>query len=611
MKQIRRVLFTAVSASALMLLGMPSAFAQAPIITAFAPVFGPVGAVVTIAGTNFIGTNSVTFNGTLASFTVNSSTQMRATVPSGATTGPISVTTPSGTATTLAVFTVTAGPSVVDCTASTSALQPAIDAALPGETLDVSGTCVGTFTVSKNLTLEGAGATLDGGGGGTTLTVYSGEVKVIGLTITGGNAIVGGGLFNYGALTIVGSKVIGNVASFNAGGIFNAGKLVLTTSTVSGNSARNSKLGAGGIFNGNTASLTITGSTVTENSSAYGAGVQNFGALNIEGSKVTRNSASSNGGGIFNGTSGSVTVTDSKVKGNSASFGGGGIFNGGGNLTIKNTAVSGNSLASGVGGGVFNFLGTVTIRESTVSGNSLVSGSGGGVFNSGGSLDVAGSTVSGNTASFDGGGIYNRGSLTIVTSTVSVNSASDGGGGIFNDFRDASTLMLTNSTVSGNSAPYGGGIMNIGTLTVLRSTVSANVAPVAGGGLFNGTAAQVTGSTTLGASIDAGNVGGDCGGTVTSVGYNLVGPHCGFSALTDLIVGDTAQAIGIGPLDVNGVGTETMALVRRSRAVDAIPVGALAVGGALLCPPSGTEDQRGIARPQGVACDIGAYELKL
>lgn len=61
-------------------------------------------------GTNFTGTgfttSSVRFNGLSSTFTVNSATQITATVPAGATTGPISVTTPGGTATSASNFTV-------------------------------------------------------------------------------------------------------------------------------------------------------------------------------------------------------------------------------------------------------------------------------------------------------------------------------------------------------------------------------------------------------------------------------------------------------------------------------------------------------------------------
>lgn len=63
------------------------------------PVFGNVGAAVTILGTKLTGATGVTFNGTPASFTLQSKTAIKATVPTGATTGPVQVVTPSGTLT--------------------------------------------------------------------------------------------------------------------------------------------------------------------------------------------------------------------------------------------------------------------------------------------------------------------------------------------------------------------------------------------------------------------------------------------------------------------------------------------------------------------------------
>src|SRR6202023_3103111 len=65
----------------------------APTIASLTPASGPVGASVTIGGTNLTGATAVTFNGASASFTVTSATTIQATVPTGATTGPVSVTT--------------------------------------------------------------------------------------------------------------------------------------------------------------------------------------------------------------------------------------------------------------------------------------------------------------------------------------------------------------------------------------------------------------------------------------------------------------------------------------------------------------------------------------
>jgi hypothetical protein len=80
----------------------------APTISGFTPPSGPVGTSVTITGTDLSGASAVTFHGTSATtFTVDSATQVRATVPAGATTGPVAVTTPGGTATSASDFTVT------------------------------------------------------------------------------------------------------------------------------------------------------------------------------------------------------------------------------------------------------------------------------------------------------------------------------------------------------------------------------------------------------------------------------------------------------------------------------------------------------------------------
>jgi hypothetical protein len=78
----------------------------APTITSFSPTSGRTGTAVTITGTAFTGATAVRFGGVLASFTVNSATQITATVPVGAVTGKISVTTAGGTGTSATNFTV-------------------------------------------------------------------------------------------------------------------------------------------------------------------------------------------------------------------------------------------------------------------------------------------------------------------------------------------------------------------------------------------------------------------------------------------------------------------------------------------------------------------------
>src|SRR5207244_3853759 len=87
-----------------------------PTITGFTPASGPVGFSVTISGNNFTDATAVRFNGVGATFMVNSATAIQATVPAGATTGPISVTTPAGIAISGSSFTVINPPTITSFT---------------------------------------------------------------------------------------------------------------------------------------------------------------------------------------------------------------------------------------------------------------------------------------------------------------------------------------------------------------------------------------------------------------------------------------------------------------------------------------------------------------
>ena len=106
-------------------------------VVEFSPTSGPIGATVTVYGTGFSTTanqNTVTFNGTAA--TVNSATaaQLVVTVPSGATSGLINVTTPGGSASSASVFTVTGAPG----TPTITSFSPTIG--IPGTAVTITGT---------------------------------------------------------------------------------------------------------------------------------------------------------------------------------------------------------------------------------------------------------------------------------------------------------------------------------------------------------------------------------------------------------------------------------------------------------------------------------------
>ena len=128
--------------------------ATPPTISDFAPTSAPVGTSVLINGTNFGGAGSVTFNGTNASFSVTSATAIQATVPPGATTGPIGVTTPSGTANSAGDFTVTASPSSPPTVTSFAPTSGPVGTSVQINGTDFDGVSSVTFNgVSANFTV--------------------------------------------------------------------------------------------------------------------------------------------------------------------------------------------------------------------------------------------------------------------------------------------------------------------------------------------------------------------------------------------------------------------------------------------------------------------------
>jgi hypothetical protein len=106
-------------------------------IIQLAPPSGPVGTNVTISGIGFSATpsqNTVTFNGSAATVTSATATQLIATVPAGATTGPVAVTSPNGSATSNTNFSVTAG----NGPPTISSFTPNVGAA--GNSVNITGT---------------------------------------------------------------------------------------------------------------------------------------------------------------------------------------------------------------------------------------------------------------------------------------------------------------------------------------------------------------------------------------------------------------------------------------------------------------------------------------
>jgi hypothetical protein len=160
----------------------PAWAADAPTITAFSPTSGPVGTLVTINGTNFIDVTGVKFKNTAAAFDVKSSTLLTATVPAGAMTGKIIVTTPDGTGASATEFTVTASTAAPTISSFSPTSGPV------GTSVIVNGT---NFTGAISVKFNGVSATFNVNAGGTRITakVPSGATTgKITVTTPGGTA---------------------------------------------------------------------------------------------------------------------------------------------------------------------------------------------------------------------------------------------------------------------------------------------------------------------------------------------------------------------------------------------------------------------------------------
>jgi CSLREA domain-containing protein len=229
---------------------------------------------------------------------------------------------------------------------------------------------------------------------------------------------------------------------------------------------------------------------------------------------------------------------------------------------------NGNTATSG--GGILN-KGTLTVTNATFTGNNASQG-GGGLSNQSGVLTVINSTFTGNAATQSGGGIDSSGGAVAITNTTFFSDTSNAGGGIFN----SSPATITNATFAGNSAVAGTGVRTANGMTTIRNTIVAN----GSGGS--------TCASTFGNIIDG--------------GYNIsADSSCNFTATTSLV--NTAALLDpAGPRD-NGGATMTILPLSTSPALNAIPNGVNGCGGAI------STDQRGVARPQQGACDIGAVEL--
>lgn len=236
------------------------------------------------------------------------------------------------------------------------------------------------------------------------------------------------------------------------------------------------------------------------------------------------------------------------------------------------------------GGAIYNY------EALSISGSVFVDNSagwdGGAIFNNGGAITVTDSTFIDNSAGDDGGAIA-YGPQLVKNSVFIQNHASDTGGAILYG------ETIANSTFVGNYAGAGGAIYG-NTMKLVNNTISGNKALYSsayGGGVYNS-----SGTMEFSNNIIANSTGSDCryAGTFITNDNNLIEDGSCLASLS----GDPKLAA----LKDNGGPTKTMALIGGSPAIDAGKDSACAAA------PVSNLDQRGIARPVGAHCDIGAYE---
>jgi hypothetical protein len=339
--------------------------------------------------------------------------------------------------------------------------------------------------------------------------------------------------------------------------------------------------------------VAISGVTIRHGSSLLGGGVFNAGTLALTDVIVSDCTMGTQlGGGIFN--SGTLTLTRCLVSGNAVSRSGsgeegdgGGLYNIDGSVEVIDSEFTGNNAPTGFGGAIENLTGTVTITDSSFNANTALAG--GAIATASGKLVVNGSTFSSNVATNDGGGILNA--------TLEIESPPPG------------QASVTNSTFVGNGAAIGAAISNDqGETSVANCTIAGNAASQREGFAISSVLSnQPPFGLFVKGTLLANNTGGNCFPVdTTSLGYNLSDDTtCDtiFTATGDR--NNVAAGLDSGGLLPHGGPTATVALLATSPAVNAIPTAA-------CTDRNGTpisRDQRGVTRPQGSACDIGAFEL--
>jgi hypothetical protein len=397
---------------------------------------------------------------------------------------------------------------------------------------------------------------------------------------------------------------------FNIGSVMPTATVTLSDLTISGGRAPegaaaigNSGAGGSGADGGgilNAATLLLDGVAMTDNRAGAGAAGNGGGFGGAHGAPGGAGGSGGSGGAVS--SSGALTITDSTLSGNQAGVGGKG---GEGGDAAPAGADGGNAGSGGSGGsgGAISSSGTVMITGSTLSDDEAGAGGAGDFGGDRGATGQGGPGGPGGSGG-PGGAIASADTLTMANSTLSGNHAGAGGDGELGG-------IGSGITGAGGSGGSGGAISAMAPAVLAETTVATNHAGAGGitgsippfgapgaPGLGGGIAGSLSLTNTLVASnslVPAATAGSNCSGSPSDGGHNLsfpAGSGCPGATSTDPL---------LDPLASNDGPTETIRLGPSSAAIDAVP----ATGAG--CPAA---DQRGIARPQGIACDIGAYESR-
>jgi CSLREA domain-containing protein len=308
----------------------------------------------------------------------------------------------------------------------------ATDTVISSNTATENGGGLLNSTAQATLTRATMSANSAGGGGGAAFN-DSGvlTVKDSTLSLNKSHGIGGGALKTTGTLTVSNSVLDGNSAEtdnpLGTPGPGQGGALLIiagTTVTIDSTKFSNNIAGSSGgaIYNGQNTKLTISNSQFQTNnaqgksSGGYGGAIISEGNVTLSGSTMTSNTSKIAGGGLST-SFGTATISSSTISSNS-SANGGGVVAYSGTLTASDLILSSNS-STQVGGGLLNDVALTTLTRVTMNSNSAKSW-GGAFSNNGasGSVSLVTATISGNTAP-DGSAFVNFGTVNLRSSSVS------------------------------------------------------------------------------------------------------------------------------------------------------------------------------------------------